>query len=84
MPEVYYDHLDKYHWYRYLSSGEVIAGGILIPLTCNVFVALRLGARRLKKSAITVDDWLSVVALVLLPGSINNKPLYTYQMNGYL
>lgn len=58
------DHLDRHLWFRYLSSGEIIAGGVLIPLTCGVFVALRLVARRLQKHAISVDDWLSVVALV--------------------
>lgn len=53
----------------YVTSGEIYAVSIVLPLLGIVFVLLRFYARVLLKTPIGNDDWLLLPALVCIPYS---------------
>lgn len=48
----------------YVTSQEIFAVSILLPLLGIVFVLLRFYARVLQKQSTGIDDWLMLPALV--------------------
>ena len=48
----------------YVTTGEIYAVSIVLPLLGFVFVLLRFYSRVYKKSSTGVDDWLMLLALV--------------------
>jgi O-antigen/teichoic acid export membrane protein len=51
--------------FQYVSPGNVLAAGIILPILNILFVALRFYVRRTQKERIGIDDWLSIPSAVL-------------------
>ena len=50
--------------FSFITPGEVLAAGIVLPILGIVFVGLRFYTRMLQKASFGIDDWLTVPALV--------------------
>lgn len=53
----------------YVTSEEIYAVSIILPLLGIIFVLLRFYARILQKTPTGIDDWLLLPALVCIPYS---------------
>lgn len=53
--------------FRYVDAAEVMALSIALPIACFAVVILRFYTRSSQKMGIGIDDWLSVLGLVILP-----------------
>ncbi|QKX61575.1 uncharacterized protein TRUGW13939_08727 [Talaromyces rugulosus] len=54
--------------FAFITPSEVLAAAIVLPLLCIFFIAVRFYVRHIQKQEISVDDWMGVVAMLLIIG----------------
>ena len=66
--------------FGFVTPGEILAAGIVLPVLGILLVGLRFYTRILQKSFIGIDDWLTLPALVsscYSPFRVHFTPLLT-------
>ncbi|KAI1453656.1 hypothetical protein F4805DRAFT_442652 [Annulohypoxylon moriforme] len=51
-----------------VTPGQVLSAGIVLPLVCMALVGMRFHIRRIQKTPLGIDDWLSTLGVVFITG----------------